>query len=59
MLDIKKKIKKENLPLLLLILDGWGIWDKQRGNAIAQARTPIIDIFVLVQSFSDKPMVAK
>ena len=36
-------IKEKNLPLLLLILDGWGIWDKKRGNAIAKAKTPIVD----------------
>lgn len=53
MSNIKKKKKKparqagmaggKNTPLLLLILDGWGIWDKTRGNAIAKAKTPIID----------------
>ncbi|MFA6307942.1 MAG: 2,3-bisphosphoglycerate-independent phosphoglycerate mutase [Patescibacteria group bacterium] len=36
-------IKKTNLPLLLLILDGWGIWNKKKGNAIAKAKTPVID----------------
>ena len=36
-------IDKTNMPLLLLILDGWGIWDKKEGNAIALAKTPIID----------------
>ncbi len=35
--------KKDNLPLLLLILDGWGIDKKNRGNAIALAPTPVID----------------
>jgi len=39
MLDIKKK----NLPLMFLILDGWGIWDKKKGNAIAKGKTPVID----------------
>ncbi len=36
-------IKKANLPLLLLILDGWGVWDKKESNAIALAKTPVID----------------
>jgi 2,3-bisphosphoglycerate-independent phosphoglycerate mutase len=36
-------IKKPKNPLLLLILDGWGVWDKKEGNAIALAKTPIID----------------
>ncbi|MCK4859805.1 MAG: 2,3-bisphosphoglycerate-independent phosphoglycerate mutase [Candidatus Omnitrophica bacterium] len=30
-------------PIILVILDGWGISDKQMGNAIAQAQTPTID----------------
>ena len=29
--------------LLLLILDGWGLNDEQKGNLIAQARTPVMD----------------
>jgi 2,3-bisphosphoglycerate-independent phosphoglycerate mutase len=37
------EINKNSLPLTLLILDGWGIWDKKEGNAIALAKTPIID----------------
>ena len=36
-------IEKINTPLLLLILDGWGVWDKKEGNAIALAKTPVID----------------
>lgn len=39
-----KRIKrKSNLPLFLIILDGWGIWKEERGNAIAKGNTPIID----------------
>jgi len=30
-------------PLVLIILDGWGINPKREGNAIAMARTPIYD----------------
>src|SRR3989339_1029976 len=36
-------IKKRNLPLFLLILDGWGIWKEKKGNAIALAKTPVIN----------------
>ncbi len=30
-------------PLVLIILDGWGINPSETGNAIAQARTPVLD----------------
>ncbi len=30
-------------PIILTILDGWGINKEKKGNAIAQAQTPIID----------------
>lgn len=33
-------LKNRNKPLVLLILDGWGIVNKKHGNAIALARTP-------------------
>ncbi len=33
----------KNLPMILVILDGWGIAEPNRGNAIALAKTPIID----------------
>lgn len=36
-------IKKKNTPLVLAILDGWGIWNEKEGNAIALAKTPFID----------------
>ncbi|NLJ34023.1 MAG: 2,3-bisphosphoglycerate-independent phosphoglycerate mutase [Firmicutes bacterium] len=32
-------------PLLLLILDGWGLSQETRGNAIAQAQTPNMDYY--------------
>ncbi|MBU2622789.1 MAG: 2,3-bisphosphoglycerate-independent phosphoglycerate mutase, partial [Proteobacteria bacterium] len=28
---------------MLMILDGWGLSDKQEGNAVALARTPFLD----------------
>ena len=38
-------IKKDRLPLVLMVLDGWGLWDKEKGNAIALAKTPVMDSF--------------
>ncbi|KPJ71011.1 hypothetical protein AMJ51_00330 [Microgenomates bacterium DG_75] len=32
-------------PIVLIIMDGWGITSETRGNAIAQAKTPNIDRF--------------
>ena len=34
---------EKNKPLLLMILDGWGINPETRGNAVSQANTPFID----------------
>ncbi len=34
---------RTNLPLVLIILDGWGIDKPNKGNAIALARTPTMD----------------
>jgi len=33
-------------PLVLVVLDGWGISDRQQGNAVTQARTPNMDRLV-------------
>ena len=30
-------------PTVLMILDGYGLNDKKDGNAIAQAKTPVMD----------------
>ena len=30
-------------PIVLMILDGYGLNDKTEGNAIAQAKTPVMD----------------
>ncbi|MCD4705573.1 2,3-bisphosphoglycerate-independent phosphoglycerate mutase [bacterium] len=35
--------KNKNLPLVLLILDGWGLCETKEGNAIALAKTPVLD----------------
>ena len=32
--------------LLLLVLDGWGVTNKYRGNAIASAKTPYYDSLI-------------
>jgi 2,3-bisphosphoglycerate-independent phosphoglycerate mutase len=37
------KKKSKHLPLILVILDGWGIAPSSRGNAITIANTPNID----------------
>ena len=36
-------IKKNTKPTVLIILDGWGLTKKNKGNAIALANTPNID----------------
>lgn len=38
-----KKNKDRNLPLILIILDGWGIAKTHQGNAIDLAPTPTMD----------------
>jgi len=30
-------------PVILVILDGWGVNTEEKGNAIAQAKTPVVD----------------
>lgn len=40
MLDKKKKIPK---PVVLIVLDGWGVSQPYAGNAISQASTPFVD----------------
>ncbi len=37
------KNKKNNLPFILIILDGWGISEPNRGNAVTLAKTPYMD----------------
>ena len=45
MLDLHKKIFKEAAlgPAILIILDGWGLNPKKEGNAVALAKTPVMD----------------
>ncbi|MCS5696508.1 2,3-bisphosphoglycerate-independent phosphoglycerate mutase [Desulfofundulus thermocisternus] len=35
----------KNIPMVLVILDGWGLRAEEEGNAIARARTPHMDHF--------------
>jgi len=39
-------IKKRPKPVVLMILDGWGVSQPYTGNAIAQANTPVMDSLV-------------
>ncbi|MFA4941882.1 MAG: 2,3-bisphosphoglycerate-independent phosphoglycerate mutase [Patescibacteria group bacterium] len=40
---IKKEKKQNNLPMILVILDGWGIAKPGKGNAVTLAKTPTMD----------------
>ncbi len=41
---MKKELNKKNiLPMILVILDGWGIATPSKGNAIALSKTPTMD----------------
>ncbi|SHF38466.1 Metalloenzyme superfamily protein, partial [Desulforamulus putei DSM 12395] len=39
-------MNKEKHPLALIILDGWGVSENEKGNAIAQAVTPNIKNYI-------------
>jgi len=39
----KNNKQNSNLPMILVILDGWGIAKPNKGNAVTMARTPNID----------------
>ncbi len=39
----KSSDKKINSPMILVVLDGWGITEANKGNAITSAKTPVID----------------
>ena len=40
---VEKKDYKLEGPCVLIILDGWGVSKKREGNAILQAKTPVMD----------------
>ncbi len=40
---VKKQKQSNNLPLILVILDGWGIAEPNRGNAVTLAKTPVMN----------------
>lgn len=43
MLFFKRKKKWDKLPMIMVILDGWGVCAPSRGNAISLAGTPTLD----------------
>jgi 2,3-bisphosphoglycerate-independent phosphoglycerate mutase len=43
---------KSKQKLLLIVLDGWGVTNKYRGNAIASAKTPYYDSLINEYPFS-------
>ncbi|MEK7097555.1 MAG: 2,3-bisphosphoglycerate-independent phosphoglycerate mutase, partial [Patescibacteria group bacterium] len=38
--------KTNNLPMILVILDGWGISEPNKGNAVTLAKTPVLDSLI-------------
>jgi 2,3-bisphosphoglycerate-independent phosphoglycerate mutase len=42
-MDVKNKSAKVPRPIVLVILDGWGIKEDYGGNAVTQANTPTMD----------------
>ena len=38
-------------PTVLMILDGYGLNDKVEGNAVAQAKTPVMDKLMAERPF--------
>jgi 2,3-bisphosphoglycerate-independent phosphoglycerate mutase len=49
--SIPKKTR-EGLPLILVILDGWGITAPSRGNAVYLAKTPVINSLTKTYPFT-------
>ncbi|MGH9323493.1 MAG: 2,3-bisphosphoglycerate-independent phosphoglycerate mutase, partial [Vicinamibacteria bacterium] len=43
-------------PLVLIVLDGWGLRPQRENNAIALARTPVFD--ELLQKFPHAQLIA-
>ena len=52
----KNKGKNKNLPMILIILDGWGLAEPNKGNAISLAKTPTMD--GLVRKYSNTKLHA-
>lgn len=42
-MSTKQKNQNNNLPMILIILDGWGIAKPNKGNAVTLAKTPTMD----------------
>ena len=49
----KNNNHKNNLPMILIILDGWGISKNEKGNAIRLAGTPFIDSLIKKYPFTE------
>lgn len=45
-MDKNKGEKINNFPMILVILDGWGIAPPSKGNAVTNAKTPFIDSLI-------------
>ena len=43
LITYKRRLIMAKKPVVLLILDGYGLNDKVEGNAVAQAKTPVMD----------------
>jgi 2,3-bisphosphoglycerate-independent phosphoglycerate mutase len=50
------KVNKQALPLVLVVLDGWGLNPNKKGNAIAKAKTLVMDD--LVKNYSNMKLEA-
>jgi 2,3-bisphosphoglycerate-independent phosphoglycerate mutase len=49
----KEKNKGNNLPMILIILDGWGLTQPNRGNAVSLAHTPFIDSLSKIYPYTE------
>ena len=43
MMDLIEKFKQKPRPLVLIVLDGWGVAKPNEGNGISQTKTPVFD----------------
>lgn len=43
LLQWKERMNYEQKPVVLMVLDGYGLNDRTEGNAIALANTPVMD----------------
>ncbi|KKR21371.1 MAG: 2,3-bisphosphoglycerate-independent phosphoglycerate mutase [Parcubacteria group bacterium GW2011_GWE2_39_37] len=55
----KQKNNQKNFPMILIILDGWGLAEPNKGNAIALAKTPTMDDLTKNYAFTSLEASAK